>query len=67
MNKLTILERIHKYASQNGDRTAVFNPCENPSGMTYKELYCRAVKLAEYLNNTVNDTNPIVVYGHKNP
>ncbi len=67
MNKLTILERLHKYASQNGDRTAVFNPCENPSGMTYKELYCRAVKLAEYLNNTVNDTNPIVVYGHKNP
>lgn len=65
--KESIVSIVHNHASNFGDSIALVNPYSNPQKMTYRELYCEAVNLANYLSENVDDTNPIVVYGHKNP
>lgn len=62
-----ILEKIRKYAIDYPEYTALVNPNSNPKQLTYKELFCKASVLADYIIKNVDNDNPIVVYGHKNP
>lgn len=62
-----ILERIRNNAIENPDSIALINPKAIPVKLTYKELYTKAYVLSEYIDKNIKDSNPIVVYGHKNP
>lgn len=64
---MNILEKIRRNAIEYGEHIALLNPNTIPSQMTYRELYCKAHRLSKYINDNVNDKNPIVVVGHKNP
>ena len=67
MKNPNILEQIRKYAIEIPDVIAVINPYSTQVQLSYRELYVKASLLAKYIDRNVNDKNPIVVYGHKNP
>ena len=63
----TILMKIRNYAENLPDHVALVNPNTEPAQLTYKELFCKAALLADYILENTEDNKPIVVYGHKNP
>lgn len=67
MKNPNILEQIRKHAIDIPNAIAVTNPHSIPVQLTYRDLYNKASILAEYIDTNVDDKNPLVVYGHKNP
>lgn len=64
---MNLIENIKYFAINCGNRIALINPNSCPQKITYRELYCKAWHLAEYISLELESDNPIIVYGHKNP
>lgn len=62
-----IIKKIRSFAIDCPNHMALVNPNASTKQLTYKDLFCKASVLAEYIEKNTKDDNPIVVYGHKNP
>ena len=66
MNR-SIVECVYDHAINLGEKIALINPNSAKRKMTYRELYCKAYSLANYISSNDTGKEPILVYGHKDP